>query len=60
MWLGDEARAIKYKCFVRMKVSGLYREYSYEDAPNLLDLGREVGGCGEVVAATKGSRCSVM
>ncbi|KZP16436.1 hypothetical protein FIBSPDRAFT_60135 [Athelia psychrophila] len=38
-WL--EAKTTHYKCFLRMKTGGLYRDNVYMDIPNLLELGRE-------------------
>ena len=37
-WL--ETGTAHYKCFLRMRIGGLYRDYVYMDIPNLLDLGR--------------------
>jgi len=37
-WLEEETAL--YKCFLRMKIGGLYRDYVYVGCPNLLELGR--------------------
>ncbi|KAF7980049.1 hypothetical protein HWV62_39816 [Athelia sp. TMB] len=46
-WL--ETATAHYKCFLRMRIGGLYRDYVYMDIPNLLDLGR--GDTSAVLAA---------
>ncbi|KZP30178.1 hypothetical protein FIBSPDRAFT_1038517 [Athelia psychrophila] len=38
-WL--ETKTAHYKCFLRMRIGGLYRDYVYMYIPNLLELGRE-------------------
>lgn len=37
-WLDKDTSS--YKAFIRMKAEGLYRDYTYVDVPNLLNLGR--------------------